>query len=69
MTGSTVELRRSIGYVIQYIGLLPHLTIQDNIAFVLQLKKCPKKMQRERAMELIETVGLPVSYLTAIPGN
>lgn len=63
----TVELRRSIGYVIQYIGLLPHLTIQDNIAFVLQLKKCPKKMQRERAMELIETVGLPVSYLDRYP--
>ncbi len=63
----TVELRRSIGYVIQYIGLLPHLTIRDNIAFVLQLKKCDKKMQRERAMELIETVGLPVSYLDRYP--
>ena len=34
-----VELRRSIGYVIQYIGLLPHLTIQENIAFVLKLTK------------------------------
>jgi osmoprotectant transport system ATP-binding protein len=33
-----VELRRSIGYVIQYVGLLPHLTIQDNITFVLQVK-------------------------------
>ena len=62
-----VELRRSIGYVIQYIGLLPHLTIRDNITFVLQLKKYNKKMQRERAMELIETVGLPVSYLDRHP--
>jgi osmoprotectant transport system ATP-binding protein len=62
-----VELRRSIGYVIQYIGLLPHLTIQENIAFVLQLKKCPKKEQKERAEQLIETVGLPVSYLKRYP--
>ncbi|MEW5784300.1 MAG: ABC transporter ATP-binding protein [Bacillota bacterium] len=62
-----VELRRSIGYVIQYIGLLPHLTIQENITFVLQLKKCSKKEQKERAHELIETVGLPVSYLKRYP--
>lgn len=62
-----VELRRSIGYVIQYIGLLPHLKIRDNIAFVLQLKKYPKKKQRERAEELIQTVGLPVSYLDRYP--
>lgn len=62
-----VELRRSMGYVIQYIGLLPHLTIQENITFVLQLKKCAKKEQKERAHELIETVGLPVSYLKRYP--
>lgn len=63
----SVELRRSIGYVIQYTGLLPHLTIRDNITFVLQLKKCSKKIQRERASELIETVGLPASYLDRYP--
>ncbi|MGB9792299.1 MAG: betaine/proline/choline family ABC transporter ATP-binding protein [Thermacetogeniaceae bacterium] len=62
-----VELRRSIGYVIQYIGLLPHLKIRDNITFVLQLKKYPKKKQKERAEELIQTVGLPVSYLDRYP--
>jgi len=62
-----VELRRSLGYVIQYIGLLPHLTIQDNITFVLQLKKYPKNKMRERAQELIQSVGLPVSYLERHP--
>ncbi len=62
-----VELRRSIGYVIQYIGLLPHLTIQENIAFVLKLTKHPKKMQKDRAEELIETVGLPLNYLNRYP--
>ncbi len=62
-----VELRRSIGYVIQYIGLLPHLTIEENINFVLQLTKRPKKEQQERALELIETVGLPADYLKRFP--
>jgi osmoprotectant transport system ATP-binding protein len=62
-----VELRRSIGYVIQYIGLLPHLTIQDNITFVLQLKKYPRRQMRDRARELIQTVGLPVAYLDRHP--
>lgn len=66
-TINPVELRRTLGYVIQYVGLLPHLTIRDNIAFVLQLKKFPKKMQHQRAEELIHTVGLPVEYLDRHP--
>ena len=62
-----VELRRSIGYVIQYIGLLPHLTIQENIAFVLKLTKQSRKLQKEKAEELIETVGLDFSHLNRYP--
>jgi len=62
-----VELRRSMGYVIQYIGLLPHLTIQDNIAFVLKLTRQSKKAQKEKAEELIEVVGLPLDYLARYP--
>jgi len=62
-----VELRRSIGYVIQYIGLLPHLTIQENIAFVLKLTRHPKKNQKERAEELIEIVGLELNHLKRYP--
>lgn len=62
-----VALRRSIGYVIQHVGLLPHLSIQDNITFVLQLKRSPKRAMQERARELIETVGLPQSYLRRYP--
>lgn len=62
-----VELRRSIGYVIQQVGLLPHLTIQENISFVLQLKRYSKKIMAERAAELIQTVGLPLSYLKRYP--
>lgn len=62
-----VELRRSIGYVIQHVGLLPHLTIQDNITFVLQLQKAPRARMAEKAAELIEKVGLPASYLRRHP--
>lgn len=62
-----VALRREIGYVIQQIGLLPHLTIQDNIAFVLQLMHVPRARQRDRAVELIQTVGLPMDFLKKYP--
>lgn len=62
-----VSLRRGIGYVIQQIGLLPHLTIRENIAFVLQLMGSPKSRQKERAEELIQAVGLPLNYLDKHP--
>lgn len=62
-----VSLRRGIGYVIQQIALLPHLTIRDNIVFVLQLMGCPKSKQKERAEVLLQAVGFPQSYLHKYP--
>lgn len=62
-----VNLRRSIGYVIQQIGLMPHLTVRDNIAFVLELKGIARPRRDERAEELIRTVGLPAEYLEKRP--
>lgn len=53
-----VKLRRSIGYVIQQIGLFPHMTIQENIALVPKLLKWPEKKRRERAEELLELVQM-----------
>ena len=52
------ELRRGIGYVIQQSGLFPHRTVADNIATVPKLLGWDRKRQRDRAMELIELVGL-----------
>ncbi|RFU85716.1 ABC transporter ATP-binding protein [Streptomyces triticagri] len=52
------ELRRGIGYVIQQIGLLPHLTIADNIALVPKMLGVAKSERRARALELLELVGL-----------
>lgn len=65
----TIELRRSIGYVIQQIGLIPHLNIEDNIAYVLSLQGVSKVKRRSRAEELIQLVGLEVEMLTRFPSE
>lgn len=52
------ELRRQIGYAIQQIGLLPHMTITDNIAIVPRLLNWDESRIRERVDELLELVGL-----------
>jgi osmoprotectant transport system ATP-binding protein len=51
-------LRRRIGYVIQQVGLFPHLSVGDNIATVPRLLGWPRARIRERVRELLELVGL-----------
>lgn len=53
-----IELRREVGYVFQGIGLLPHMTVRQNVAIVPRLLGWPRRRREARAMELIETVGL-----------
>jgi osmoprotectant transport system ATP-binding protein len=54
-----VLLRRDIGYVIQQIGLFPHMTIEDNITIVPRLKSAKKKKElAARAAQLLQMVGL-----------
>jgi osmoprotectant transport system ATP-binding protein len=62
-----VALRRSIGYVIQQIGLLPHFSVNDNISFVLRLIGQPKPLRDERAEALVRMVGLPPEVLAKRP--
>ncbi|MRG87363.1 betaine/proline/choline family ABC transporter ATP-binding protein [Salinibacillus xinjiangensis] len=62
-----VELRRSIGYVIQQIGLMPHMTIKENIVLVGTLLKWSKEKKDARAKELLKLVGLPEEYLDKYP--
>ncbi|MER7517323.1 ATP-binding cassette domain-containing protein [Streptomyces sp. NPDC126499] len=58
-----VTLRRSIGYVIQQVGLFPHRTVLDNTATVPALLGWKKARARERAAELLDLVGLdPTTY-------
>src|ERR687886_67376 len=63
-----VELRRGIGYVIQQIGLFPHMTIEANVATVPKLVGWDKGRTRERCRELLELVGLdPDEYAGRYP--
>jgi osmoprotectant transport system ATP-binding protein len=54
----TEELRRQIGYAIQQIGLLPHMTVADNIAIVPRLLHWEEDRIRRRINELLDLVGL-----------
>jgi osmoprotectant transport system ATP-binding protein len=53
-----VQLRRRIGYVIQHVGLFPHLSVAANVATVPRLLGWDKQRTRERVEELLELVGL-----------
>lgn len=62
-----VELRRSIGYVIQQIGLMPHMTIKENIVLVGTLLKWSEDRKDKRAKELIKLVNMSEDYLEKYP--
>lgn len=64
-----VELRRKIGYVIQQIGLMPHMTIRENIVLVPKLLKWSEEKKEEKAKELIKLVDLPEEYLDRYPSQ
>ena len=56
----TVALRRSIGYVIQQVGLFPNMTVEENIGVVPRLLGWDRARSRARAAELLDMVGLDV---------
>ena len=58
MTLNPIELRRHIGYVIQQVGLFPHMTVRDNIATVPKLLGWTKAKIDERVDELLGLVNL-----------
>lgn len=62
------ELRWNIGYVLQQIALFPHMTIEENISVVPELKQWKKEKIRNRVTELLEMVGLdPHTYRNRYP--
>src|SRR5699024_11273558 len=64
------ELRWNIGYVLQQIALFPHMTIEENIAVVPEMKKWKRKEIRERSEELLDMVGLdPSTYMHRRPSE
>lgn len=62
-----VQLRRKIGYVIQQIGLMPHMTIYENIVMVPKLLKWPEEKMRATAEDLMGRIDLPLDLLEAYP--
>ena len=63
-----IALRRSIGYVIQEVGLLPHLTVGENVAMVPRLLGWDPARREARARELLGLVGLdPDRFLSLHP--
>ncbi len=68
-TAEPVALRRRIGYVMQNSGLLPHRRVVDNIATVPRLNGTPTDVARDRALELMDLVGLDRAMARKYPGQ
>jgi len=70
MSLPAVELRRKIGYVIQQVGLFPHLTVAENVAVVPRLLRWKEQRTRDRVDELLDLVGLdPATYRARYPAE
>jgi osmoprotectant transport system ATP-binding protein len=63
-----IALRRSVGYVLQEVGLFPHMTVADNVAIVPRLANWTSDQIARRVNELLQLVGLaPGQYATRWP--
>jgi len=62
-----VQLRRGMGYVIQSVGLFPHMDVADNIAVVPRLLGWDKNRIRNRTAELLDLVRLPQVFVHRKP--
>lgn len=68
LTEDVIKLRRNMGYVIQQTGLLPHMTVGENIGLIPKLEKWEESKILERTMELLKMVGMePEQYLDRYP--
>src|SRR5690349_5829132 len=54
-----IELRRRVGFVLQDVGLFPHMNVRDNVAIVPNLERWPADRVARRAAEVLNLVGLP----------
>ncbi len=62
-----VKLRRSIGYVIQQIGLFPHMTVKENISLLMRLEGWGEEEIEKRVGELLDLVALPREFSERYP--
>jgi osmoprotectant transport system ATP-binding protein len=61
------KFRRGIGYVIQDVGLFPHMSVAENIAITPRLLRWPESRVADRVKSLLSMVGLPEDYATRAP--
>jgi osmoprotectant transport system ATP-binding protein len=61
------EIRLKIGYVVQQVGLFPHLNIFENISLLGKITKMPKDEMQARVNSLMNTVQLSLEYLQKYP--
>jgi len=62
-----VTLRRSIGYVMQEVGLLPHKTVFENVTLIARIAGQPADVARDNAAEMLTMVGIDESFFTRFP--
>lgn len=62
-----IVLRRSMGYAIQGVGLLPHMTVEENISIVPRLLNWPQEKLKNRCQELLELIHLPLDLKEKFP--
>ena len=63
-----VELRKNIGYVVQHVGLFPHMTVKENIEIIGKIKKSEKSVIAKKTEEVMSMVGLnPKEFLYRYP--
>jgi osmoprotectant transport system ATP-binding protein len=66
-SGDVIRLRRSIGYVIQDVGLFPHFTVERNISLVPRIVGWPEERIRARVQELLQLTGLAPEMASRYP--
>jgi osmoprotectant transport system ATP-binding protein len=65
-----IRLRRRIGYVLQEVGLFPHMSVEENVGLVPRLERWPADRIRERAHALLDLVGLsPATFASRRPSE
>ena len=68
-TLDSVKLRRSIGYVLQEVGLLPHKSVLDNVSLIAAISGQSKTEADQNAREMLELVGIDESFFSRYPNE
>lgn len=68
-TTDPVALRRSIGYVMQEVGLLPHKTVFSNVELVAQISGQSRDEARENAAQMLDLVGIDPTQFDRYPAQ